>query len=175
MLWIKIYPSKCLRGSLHFDLPYQLRGIWYELLLMAGDVDDDGLFEFPISFLASQLGCPVKVLEEVLVTLEKTERIVRDRNKILITNWHLHQKMKGEPHIIRRDKPETNQEWEKELARQKSHQDQVAKMSSEDLQIDAKRLGEEYDRLHPEGEPKMSDEALKEMREVIADKNTNPD
>ena len=104
MLWIKIYPAKCLRGNLHFDLPYHKRGIWYELLLMAGDADNDGLIEYPIGFLASQLGCPLKALEEVLVALERTDRIVREGNKILISNWHLYQKMKGEPHTIKKAK-----------------------------------------------------------------------
>ena len=91
MLWIKMSPARCLRGSLRFDLPFTKRGLWYELLLMAGDVDLDGIIDFPIQFIAGQLGCPVKTLEDVLVILEKTNRITRKDNKIVIVNWFKYQ------------------------------------------------------------------------------------
>ena len=94
MQWIKMYTAKCLRGSLHFDLPYTRRAIWYELLLMAGDGDNEGVIEYPHSFLASQLGCPVKALAEVLEVLEKTDRITISDNQIIIRNWNKYQGVK---------------------------------------------------------------------------------
>lgn len=99
MLWIKMYPAKCLRGSLHFDLPISKRACWYELLLMAGDLDSDGIINYPLHFIASQLGCPLKSLEEILTLLERTERIRREGNKITILKWFEYQspKTKREP------------------------------------------------------------------------------
>ena len=91
MLWIKMYPAKCLRGNLHFDLPLSKRAIWYELLLMAGDVDLDGIINFPIQFIANQLSCKRKTLEETLSILEKTGRITRNGNEIVIINWFKYQ------------------------------------------------------------------------------------
>ncbi len=91
MLWIKMYPAKCLRGSLHFDLPLSKRSIWYELLLMAGDLDNDGIIDYPIQFIVSQLGCLRKTLDEVLAILEKTDRIKRNGNEIVILNWFKYQ------------------------------------------------------------------------------------
>lgn len=94
MLWIKMYPAKCLRGSLRFDLPYQQRGIWYELLLIAGDLDQDGVIDYPVSFIASQLGCPLKALEDIIRKLEETKRINRTSNQIHILNWRKYQTSK---------------------------------------------------------------------------------
>ncbi len=91
MQWIKMYPSKCLRGNLHFDLPLSKRAIWYELLLMAGDLDKDGIIDYPIQFIVSQLGCLRKTLEEVLAILENTARITRNGNEIVILNWFRYQ------------------------------------------------------------------------------------
>ncbi len=91
MQWMKMYPAKCLRGNLHFDLPLSKRAIWYELLLMAGDLDKDGIIDYPIQFIVSQLGCLRKTLEEVLAILEKTDRIARNGNEITIVNWFKYQ------------------------------------------------------------------------------------
>jgi len=110
MLWIKMYPAKCLRGSLHFDIPFNRRGIWYELLLMAGDLDKDGLIDYPLKFVANQLGCPLKVLEEVLAVLEKTERIHLGKGRILISKWNLYQTIKGKPHVVKKRKKSAPQD-----------------------------------------------------------------
>ena len=169
MLWIKMYPARCLRGSLRFDLPFTKRGIWYELLLIAGDLDEDGIIDYPIQFIASQLGCPVKVLEEVLTILERTERITRNGTEIVILNWFKYQSpttKKGRVAKPRKSRAEKAAAFREEM----SHQDEVvAHVSSpeyeytdEDEKADQEELfrnthpdlAEEheaalYDKLHP--------------------------
>ena len=101
MLWVKMYPAKCLRGSLRFDLPYSRRAIWYELILMAGDSDEGGVINCPVSFIASQLGCPLKVLEETLSVLETTGRISLSINKITLLSWQKYQPDRQKPYRAR--------------------------------------------------------------------------
>jgi len=104
VLWIKMFPAKCLRGKLHFDFPYTKRGLWYELLLMAGDGDNDGVISYPLEFLAGQLGCSLKVLESFLTALVETKRIkISDGYRIEILNWARYQGYKSPASIQKKE------------------------------------------------------------------------
>jgi len=97
MKWIKIYVRESLRGSLRLDLNYGQRGIWYDLLLMAGDSRQEGVIQaapglaYPVDYIASTLRTPEKVLRETITLLEQTGRITIDKGIITIVNWHKYQ------------------------------------------------------------------------------------
>ncbi len=97
--WIKIYCDRWLRGTLRDDPPW-IRGIWIDLLALAGDspFSDRGVIQVSaqIGFTDEQIASILKVSAsewlEAKQRLMEVDRISVDgSNAITITNWKVYQ------------------------------------------------------------------------------------
>lgn len=95
--WIKIWTRQCLQGSIRFDFSPAERGVWYDLLVLAGHCIQDGIISmsngvaYPHSWIAVNLNIPRKLLETVLAKCQAAGRITEDETGIRITNWKEYQ------------------------------------------------------------------------------------
>lgn len=93
MQWIKLHVAPSLRGSIRFDLNPAERGVWYDLLLMAGDSRIPGIIcaaegiAYPKEFIATQLRIPIELLESTLAKCSKEGRLAVNGNGIVINHW----------------------------------------------------------------------------------------
>lgn len=102
--WIKLWTAESLRGSIRFDLTPAERGVWYDLLAMAGESRTPGTIQatdgvpYPWPWLAQTLNIPLELLEQTLDKLssKKTKRIELNGDCIHITNFDYYQARKTE-------------------------------------------------------------------------------
>lgn len=186
--WIKLWIDECLTGTIREEVTPQERSVWYDFLLLAGRNRPPGCISanettaLPPKRLASILNIPISLLASSTKKFEDSGRIMIDEPGVIhITNWEKYQYTDYDRQKPYRQakKPENIKEHEEELARQKAHQEAVSKMTSEELQADAKRLGEEWDQAHKD-DPGFDEDGnpvfeKQEMRKTVADWNTtNP-
>jgi len=97
--WIKIYCDKWLNGTIRKESP-ELRGIWVDLLVLAGSgkYGDSGEIKITdhVGFLDEQLADLLKISRQKWATIKKklmqTDRvIIKNRNIIAIKNWSKYQ------------------------------------------------------------------------------------
>lgn len=97
MQWIKMHVSPALRGSIRFDLTPAERGVWYDLLLMAGDGRTPGIIcaskgiPYPHEWIADQLRIDIDLLKTTLDKCQTEGRINVNGNGIEIVNWKKYQ------------------------------------------------------------------------------------
>lgn len=95
--WIKLWSSEWLKGSIRFDFTAEERGVWADLLALAGNCRQDGLISanettpYPHSYIAGILNITVDLLEQVLDKCGKSGRINENEHGIEITNWGKYQ------------------------------------------------------------------------------------
>ena len=95
--WVKLWTAESLRGTIRFDFSPEERGVWYDLLAMAGDSRQEGYIganethPYPDEWIAATLQIPVKLLKAVIVKCEKTGRIERTEAGLHIRNWSKYQ------------------------------------------------------------------------------------
>lgn len=95
--WIKLWVAESLRGTIRFDFSSEERGVWYDLLIMAGDCREDGYIApgedrgYPLEWIAGALNIPLKLLERVLKKCVDTDRIEMTDKGVLIKNWTKYQ------------------------------------------------------------------------------------
>lgn len=111
--WVKFYCAESLRGSIRLEEP-DVRSVWYDLLLMAGDSREDGIvcatkgIPYPHKRIASSLGIRLALLELCLKKFIDQGRISEDGNGIHILKWTLYQA----PYQMRLGLPEETKEPE---------------------------------------------------------------
>ncbi len=94
--WIKLYVSDCLYGTIRFDFDPAERGIWYDLLLLAGAGKTDGVVgaakdkPYPRSYIANLLNIPEELLDRVVGKCIQTGRI-EEKGGLRIVNWSKYQ------------------------------------------------------------------------------------
>jgi hypothetical protein len=95
--WIKLWVSESLRGTIRFDFTPEERGVWYDLLALAGDCRQDGIIgasgnhPYPSRWIADTLNISEELLERTLRKCIKTQRIERNRDGLRIVNWARYQ------------------------------------------------------------------------------------
>jgi hypothetical protein len=95
--WIKLWVAESLRGTIRFDFTPAERGIWYDLLALAGDCRQDGFISpngkqaYPLKWVANILNIEPELLEITLKKCEESQRIERKKGGIKIVNWHRYQ------------------------------------------------------------------------------------
>jgi len=95
--WIKIWIPEMLRGTIRFDLTAEERGVWLDLLLMAGESRNEGFIApnerqpYPDAWIAATLNLPLKLLQRVIQKCEDTQRIERTDRGLHILNWTKYQ------------------------------------------------------------------------------------
>ena len=95
--WIKLWTAESLRGSIRFDLTPAERGVWYDLLALAGESRTPGIIQategvaYPRPWLAQTLNIPLELLDQTLDKLKKTERVELNGDCIHISNFEYYQ------------------------------------------------------------------------------------
>lgn len=95
--WIKVWTKECLTGTIRFDFTPAERGLWYDLLVLAGDCRQDGVIApgtgcaYPHQWIAGVLNIPIELLEAVLVKCEESGRLHENSSGITILNWKKYQ------------------------------------------------------------------------------------
>lgn len=97
LTWVKIHIAGWLHGSIRWQLDPAERGVWADLIALAGQClqggricDNDGR-AFPFDFLANQLHIPLELLEATIAKCKEEGRIEVIGGVIIITNWHAYQ------------------------------------------------------------------------------------
>lgn len=94
--WIKVWVQESLTGTIRFDFTPAERGVWFDLLILAGNCRLDGIIAagpgkpYPHSWIAGTLNIPLELLEQ---TLKKCngDRTGEDGDGIHIKNWTKYQ------------------------------------------------------------------------------------
>lgn len=95
--WIKMWCIECLEGSIRVEFTSAERGVWYDLLLLAGISKTPGIIErtigVPYSFedIAARLKVDVDLLHRVVTKCMEEGRIYMRNGSIGISNWDKYQ------------------------------------------------------------------------------------
>jgi len=95
--WIKLWINESLKGSIRFDLTPAERGVWYDLLLFAGDCREPGTISansntpYPHEYIANTLNIPLELLESTIKKCIETRRLEENSAGIHIVNWASYQ------------------------------------------------------------------------------------
>lgn len=95
--WIKLWIAENLRGTIRWDFTAEERGVWYDLLAIAGESRHEGYlaanteYEYPDTWIAATLNIPLKLLQRVVAKCEATDRIERTESGLRIVNWSKYQ------------------------------------------------------------------------------------
>lgn len=97
LTWVKIHVTGWLHGSIRWQLEADERGVWADLIAMAGQClaggkicDNDGR-PFPRDFIANQLNIPQTLLDRTLAKCMHEGRIEERDDVIVLTNWTAYQ------------------------------------------------------------------------------------
>lgn len=95
--WIKVFVTGWLHGSIRWQLDPSERGVWADLLCLAGECGKEGKIcdnddrPYPRDFIASQLHIPQELLESTIEKCKRESRIDEDEGVLIITNWKAYQ------------------------------------------------------------------------------------
>lgn len=95
--WVKIWVNESLTGTIRFDFTPQERGVWYDLLLLAGNCRQEGLIAagngtpYPRNWIAGTLNIPIKLLNTTIKKCIDTDRISENGDGLKIINWDKYQ------------------------------------------------------------------------------------
>jgi len=111
--WVKLWVSEGLRGTIRFDFTPEERGIWYDLLMMAGDSRHDGFIApndrqpYPDEWIAATLNVPLKLFKRVITKCIETERIEMTAVGYRVSNWSKYQSEYDRQKKYREEKKQT--------------------------------------------------------------------
>jgi hypothetical protein len=98
MKWIRLWVEETLRGTTFKELNCEERGVWFSLLVMAGDGRNLGTVElrdgvgWSVQGLAEYLGTTTEILETTLHRLQNVYKVdIDNHNRIVIKNWDKYQ------------------------------------------------------------------------------------
>lgn len=95
--WVKVWVSECLNGTIRFDFTPEQRGVWYDLLVLAGNCRHEGLIAagqgipYPDNWIAGTLNIPLKLLQVTIQKCIETGRIEKNGSGYRIVNWEKYQ------------------------------------------------------------------------------------
>jgi len=95
--WIKLWVSGWLHGSIRWQLKPDERGVWADLIALAGECGKDGKIcdndarPYPGDFIASQLHIPQALLDRTIAKCRTEGRLDDRDDMIVITNWPTYQ------------------------------------------------------------------------------------
>lgn len=95
--WIKLWVAESLRGTSRFDFTPAERGVWYDLLILAGDCRQDGLISpgagvsYPLRWIAVTLNIGPSLLHKTIEKCKKCSRIEENVDGFRILNWNKYQ------------------------------------------------------------------------------------
>ncbi len=95
--WVKMWVAECLEGTIRFEFSPAERGVWYDLILLAGRCRIPGIIAanenapYPHSYIAGLLNIDQGLLQTTLEKCQKSDRIVEDERGIVLVNWEHYQ------------------------------------------------------------------------------------
>ena len=95
--WIKIFVTGWLHGSIRWQLEADERGVWADLIALAGECGQEGAIidndkkPYPRSFIASQFNIPQELLDRTIAKCRADGRLDDRDDQIIITNWKAYQ------------------------------------------------------------------------------------
>jgi len=95
--WIKVWVQESLTGTMRFDFTPAERGVWYDLLILAGNCRLEGIIAagpgkpYPHHWIAGTLNIPQELLEVTLGKCQESQRINENSDGIHILNWARYQ------------------------------------------------------------------------------------
>lgn len=97
MTWVKIHVAGWLHGSIRWQLEPDERGVWADLIVLAGQClaggkicDNDGR-AFPRDFIANQLNIPQTLLDRTIAKCIHEGRLEERDDMIVLTHWTAYQ------------------------------------------------------------------------------------
>ncbi|MFQ5997097.1 MAG: phage replisome organizer N-terminal domain-containing protein [Dehalococcoidales bacterium] len=114
--WVKLWVNESLQGTIRFDLEPDERGVWYDLLVLAGQCQLDGIIAaglgrpYPPNWLAGTLNISLELLERTLRKCEQSGKIEVDSYGIHILNWSKYQSEYDRQRPYRQKKKEETHE-----------------------------------------------------------------
>jgi len=95
--WVKFAVTGWLHGSIRWQLEPEERGVWADLICLAGECSQNGMIcdndgrPYPRQYIANQLNIPQELLDRTVAKCRREGRL-DDRDDILIvTNWAAYQ------------------------------------------------------------------------------------
>lgn len=95
--WVRFFVTGWLHGSIRWELEADERGVWADLIVLAGECGREGRIEdnsgkpYPRSFIANGLNIPRELLDRTVAKCQRAGRIDANDEVIIITNWALYQ------------------------------------------------------------------------------------
>jgi len=96
-VWVKMWVNECLEGTIRFDFTPAERGVWYDLVLLAGRCRVPGVISanettpYPHSYIAGLLNIDLELLEKTLEKCKVSGRIKETEHGIELVNWEHYQ------------------------------------------------------------------------------------
>jgi len=95
--WVKVYITGWLSGSIRWQLTPEERGVWADLICLAGlcgkegrICDNDGK-PYPLKYVANMLNIPESLLLRTIGKCKSENRLTEENGIISITNWKVYQ------------------------------------------------------------------------------------
>ena len=95
--WIKVWVQESLTGTLRFECDAGERGVWYDLLILAGNCRQDGIIAagenkpYPDEWIAGTLNIPMELYRKAKAKFIESGRIEENGMGIKIVNWEKYQ------------------------------------------------------------------------------------
>ena len=95
--WVKLFITGWLHGSIRWQLDPAERGIWADLICLAGECGKDGAIcdndkrAYPRDYIANQLNVPLGLLDQTIASCIRDGRVDLQGEIIHITNWAAYQ------------------------------------------------------------------------------------
>ncbi|MBA7639457.1 hypothetical protein ES703_47115 [subsurface metagenome] len=92
-----MYVTECLEGTIRFDFTPAERGVWYDLILLAGRCRIPGIIAanenspYPHSYIAGLLNIDLPLFEATLEKCKTSGRIKETAQGIELINWNHYQ------------------------------------------------------------------------------------
>lgn len=95
--WVKLYITGWLHGSIRWQLEPEERGVWADLIAMAGECGKDGKIcdndgrPYPRDYIAGQLNIPQVLLDTTIAKCRHEGRLEDNDDMIILANWKSYQ------------------------------------------------------------------------------------
>lgn len=97
MTWVKLHITGWLHGSIRWQLEPDERGVWADLIALAGEclsggkICDNDERPYPRGFIANQLNIPQELLGRTIAKCRRDGRLEDRDDMIVLTNWQVYQ------------------------------------------------------------------------------------
>ena len=95
--WVKVWVQESLTGTLRFECDAAERGVWYDLLVLAGNCRQEGVIAagegvpYPDEWIAGTLNITLKLYKEAKAKFIKSGRLEENGAGLRVVNWQKYQ------------------------------------------------------------------------------------